>query len=1396
MNWITVTESQYPWERDALAFVRHRFPTHEPYRAWANFEFIADDGSINEVDLLVCTPQGFFLIEIKSRPGRVFGDAGTWTWETDGRLITTDSPVITANLKAKKLRSLLQQQKACKKKGQLPFLEALVFCSAPDLRYELQGTARYRVCLRDRDQEGDRPGRPGIMAAIRRRECPGLDPSPKGTCDRPTVKLISQAMEQAGIRASQRHRKVSDYVLHQLIGEGPGYQDWEATHTRLANVKRRVRIYTVRAGATAEERRTIERAAQREAQLLETLQHQAILRREGFTEHVLGPALIFEHDPLAIRLDHFLAQRKDKLGVDVRLDLLRQLAEVLRFAHDKKVVHRALSPYSILVTDPDGGRPRIKVFNWQVGSRQGNTTGGVSRAVTATSHIDRLVEDASTAYIAPEALVDAENTGEHLDVFSLGAIAYHLFSGEPPAANGLELSNKLRETRGLQISAVLNGANEELQFLIQYSTHPDVASRIDSVVDFLSYLDDVEKLTTPEHEFVEEPSRAQKGELLPGNFTVIKRLGQGACSVALLVERDGQEYVLKVASDPEHNQRLTDEGEVLQQLRHPHIVKYCDLFPIGNRMCILMHRAGQETLGQRLRKEGRLHIDLLQRFGEDLLGIVTYLEDKGIPHRDIKPDNIGVGPIGRSDRLHLVLFDFSLSRTPPEKIRAGTMGYLDPLLPLRKPSRWDLHAERYAAAVTLYELAAGPHNLPRWGDGTSDPSQLVCEATIEAELFDADLRDGLTDFFTKALRRNPAERFDNAEEMLRAWRFCFEGIEQPGTLSDHDDAEALRELLAGATFDTLIPELGLGTRAINALDRANILTVEDLLTVPLRWLQRLRGVGNKTRREISTAVKILRERLGSPKQADSPTGIAAAESQIDQLDISSLSVDLLAQRLLRTSARDGEAARRTLQALLGLEPALDHRWPSQADIARCIDVTRARIGQLVGKFQQRWSKDPAMTKLRAEVADILHAAGGVMSVGELCEAVLMARGSVQDEPYRTKLATAVTRAAVEVERIMAEPRFMVRRDGERVLVATNQELADYAFRIGHGADRLAAEDPLAPPARVLQTLRAIVLPAGVTELADTRLVRLAAAASAHAAVSSRQELYPKGMSAARALKLSQGALLGIPSLTVAQMRERVSSRYPEAEPLPDRPALDDLLRLAGFDFQWDVTAKQGTGGYVSRFRDTTVITTGSESVSRRPTAIGPYQVIEITPEIADARQFEERLQRAMKDGSFLVLLVHPKYYQRACDELCGRFPITLIDFEALFIKALREVAEKARVNWDLVLKTDATPHAGAWHKLTLLVARAMPLVEAQLSVSDKTMLVTYAGVLARYDRMDLLERLRDKVGRRDGIPGLWLLLPGQNQAVMDGKAVPILSPGQRADIPESWLQNVHRGESA
>ena len=74
------------------------------------------------------------------------------------------------------------------------------------------------------------------------------------------------------------------------------------------------------------------------------------------------------------------------------------------------------------------------------------------------------------------------------------------------------------------------------------------------------------------------------------------------------------------------------------------------------------------------------------------------------------------------------------------------------------------------------------------------------------------------------------------------------------------------------------------------------------------------------------------------------------------------------------------------------------------------------------------------------------------------------------------------------------------------------------------------------------------------------------------------------MDAAQALKLSQGAIYGVASLTVDEIRERVRSRYPEAAELPGPPELDSLLREAGFEFEWDPFLR-GTGGYKSRLTE-------------------------------------------------------------------------------------------------------------------------------------------------------------------------------------------------------------------
>lgn len=1354
-NWVTVTESNFPWEKEAIEYVQQHFPTYEPYRAWSNFEFIASDGSINEVDLLVFTPQGVFLVEIKSHQGRLSGDTGTWQWENNGKSRIYDNPLILANSKAKKLRSLLASQKAFRGKYQLPFIEALVFCSAPDLKCDLKDNARLRICLRDRPATATKPMRSGIISALLKRDCLGLDEHPKGMHDRPTSKAFALAMEQAGIRPSQQQRRVSDYILKAQIGEGQGYQDWEADHVSLLNSVRRVRLYLVHSNWPDIQKKIAERAALREFRIVDSLQHPGILRTYGYTEHQLGSAIIFEHDPSSMRLDLYLIQHKDVLSVDIRLELLRQITEAIAYAHQKRVVHRALCPQSIFVVDLSRQRRQIKILNWQVGYREDSSSSGGMTAIGATSHGSVLVDDASKAYIAPESLSNISE-GEHLDIFSLGAIAYHLFSGKPPASNGAELSNKLRATKGLQISGVIDGVGKELQELIQLSTHPDVSLRIDSTIEFLARLELVEEeLTNPSEMevFVEDPNLAQKGDVLAGRFEVLHRLGQGGSAIAFLVERDGQEFVIKVANDPEYNDRLRGEAEVLQKLHHEAIVEFRGLEMIGDRVAFLMNpiyvekkadKRGDrkiETLRQRLRPEGRLHLELLERFGEDLLNAVRYLEDQKIYHRDIKPDNIAVGQVGRGDRLHAVLFDFSLSKVSLDNIRAGTTGYLDPLLPVREPPIWDSYAERYAAAITLYELATG--TIPKWGDGVSDPSYLECEITIDAELFDLALRDSLPEFFAKAFRRNICDRFDNAEEMLREWRSCFEGLEPAGATLSEEDVANLQEKIAIATGDTPIAELGLGARALQVLDRHNIFVVKDLLSVQKAWLISLRGVGSKTRREIGDIVEQLRDK-------------EIAEAELNELrsqdvaDPSKLSIDMLVQRITRAS------------------------------------------GKGAPKAKSRWVKDAAIVKLRGDVAEILADVGLVMSLDEAAAAILVARGSYYDEPQRTKNAIAILQIVLEVEAVMVKPRFRLYDSSENLrspLIAASQEAFDYAIALGQVADRLAQQDPLLPPSRAVLQLREIAVPVTIVALSDGRLMRLAAVASREAALSSRQEFYPRGMDAGRALKLSQGALLGVPILSIAEIRDRIASRYSEAANIPDHPELDELLAAAGLDLIWDAKGANGWGCYVNRLLSPFLDSSSVNSFSRQPTATGTMVIGEVDEAAADARLFEEKLQRGLKQGAFFVILVQSRYYQQAIAEIANRLSVLHLSFEDLLLNALREVADSLNVNWDLVIETDARPYEGDWDKLLLLVDRALVLVNEQLVASDRTILLSHVGMLARYDRLNWVEHWRDRVGSE--IAGLWVLVPG-DRPFINGKAIPLMSPSQRTTMPKSWLENRHR----
>jgi hypothetical protein len=421
---------------------------------------------------------------------------------------------------------------------------------------------------------------------------------------------------------------------------------------------------------------------------------------------------------------------------------------------------------------------------------------------------------------------------------------------------------------------------------------------------------------------VDEPSRltvtadpvaAHQGDVLDGGWIVRKRLGSGSTAVALLCERAGstEPEVLKVAKDEDFAERIRDEARALEKLNHPAVVQCFGVEHVGGRTTLRLAPAGDPesptglTLADRLNAQGRVGLDLLERFGDDLLDVVAYLESEGIAHRDIKPDNLGVRP-RRGDRsLHLVLFDFSLTRTSDTSLNAGTPGYLDPFLADRPGKRWDPGAERYSASATLYEMATGTR--PKWGDGRTDPLHLPDDVPqIDADLFDPSVRDGLVRFFEKALHRSPAKRFDTADEMRLAWRALFATAGRGITTSDGEpvDRAALEQLAATATPSTPVAELGLSAVAVSVLERRGIGTVEQLLGMSTMEWNRATGVGLQVRREVLDVVALLRDHLEVEPTAD------------DEV----VSIDRLAKLLVpKPTTPQAQADGPPLAYLLGLE---------------------------------------------------------------------------------------------------------------------------------------------------------------------------------------------------------------------------------------------------------------------------------------------------------------------------------------------------------------------------------------------------------------------------------------------------------------------------------------------
>lgn len=1404
-RWLEVTPSQFPHEAEGLRRIRELLPDTAPYRAWSNFEFRDGHGKWHEVDLLVLGRRRLHLVELKAYRGVLRGD--DHRWRRDGKR-AEDSPLKLARRKAQRLASKLQDEllRWGKENGHaipdvrdvVPFVQESVYLHHEQFRCELPPSAR--IDLFALDGQTASSNLPGIRERL-------LEPaSSQQAIGGNRDAIIAQLMHNIGV-VQRRQREAGSWVIdEEPTDEGDGWQDWPAFH-RVSNDRARIHFLVTPPGAATAEVTRTRTLGQHEYRVMQRLQHEGLLSPRDIVDNDLGVGLVYPSDDRFQRLDLWLADRPLGVPVLTQLAIVRKVAETLAYAHDNSVVHRGLTPHAVHVRETAEQREvKVLVGDWQsAGTTRGaaSTVGpgvtgllGAEQPSAAAERLQSVMNTvdadrrAAQSFQAPEGVWNTQAQRVPLDVFALGALAYYVLAGRAAAPDRAALRERVRRDGGLDLAADLPQVTSAVRALVLEATRPAVSERLADVPRFLELLSDAERSLVAVPEDDVDALDAAPGAVLGGRFELVSRLGVGSTAVGLLVtDRDLPESgdrtrVLKVALHDAAAARLAAEAEVLRALAsEPRVVRLLEgPIQLGARQVLVLESAGEQTLAEVLRGRTRLSLDLLERWGADLLLALAALDKAGVDHRDIKPANLGVRRDSRG-RKSLLLFDFSLSRAGASAVTAGTPPYLDPFLELPGRGRYDSAAERYAAAVVLFEMSTG--TTPTYGDGLSDPASVVDEATITAALFDPSAAAGLQAFFATALARDATARFDTAAEMLTEWRSVFTPL--PTTVPDDADS-----LAAAADATTALAASGLSARALSALEPYGVQTVGELVALDPVRLNRLSGVAEPTRKEVKARYRTWRERLGR-------TPAATPGSRGDLPDPVSAARGLL----VTVGSVKAEQRRAAASKVLGLSGTVD-AFASPQEIATASGVTRVRIAQQITEMQSAWSQhDSSRTLLDAVLQvsrDSLNSLGGVATVDELTRAVLAALPPSQttpDGPDPERVAAGLLRVAYdrghELDRADADdaPLATRRRAGRIALVATEPVLLDAADALGQAADALVsaalvAGEPVVPTARAVDQLASTLrplLPDGHGFLGNDRGLRLGAALASTARLSGALELHHRDLSAADALALALAGVSTRSGLTVREVRDRVRARFPALAPLPDDRRLASLVEAT--DLALELV------GDVFRPREAPADTTGLES---RPTT----RHVKVGPQLVVGGHVGHRLAESVRSRSFLALGVEARRADAATAILVEELGAAVVDVTRVLVDGLRARADEVGIPWETVRAADADAEGSRGAQgLAQLVTQVLPAVEAAVIAAcdaaasgSRPVLLTETAPLARYGHLSFVSRWTDLGTPRT--QAVWLLVPqlhGTQGAVVDTRPLPLAAPGQYLRLDADWLDS-------